>query len=524
MRSLSSAPTHRRRWAILAIVAVVGLVAAACSDDADESTSTSTASTTDESSPAAEAEQLSDRGGYADTPWPSEHADRWRTHAVRGGLPEDVTSEDLVATTAPVPAVPQWGYTKGDHVYVIGGQPATLGIFTNLGSSSDDTASQAREMVAELQAAQEATPYVAKIDPATMTAETVELTEGSTFNYSGGLLMHENGSIYAVSQSVLYRINPDDLTVEDTLELPILTGADGDPVQTTTYNSIQVRSNGDLILKSCDITGRTTGGALMLIDPDTLEITAQTDSSDVATARLTMAIEDGRELIYHSSPTESLRFEVTDDGFELDEAWTASYRSSDDSTSSQASSPVYMGGSDAVVFANNTLPFGVTTPMLLFSQVTNSDPDGALAGDQLFEESTRQVNFFMVAGDPFKSNVVVQGDQVSGYLAGWRLGDDGELTRLWNSADYKNHAGLAIAYEQGHLYTDDRRCDDSGENCTTYVVVLDLETGEHIAEVEVAGSVPTSAQMFVGEDAVYYIASEVGSDEGFVTRVAVDEG
>lgn len=83
-------------------------------------------------------------------------------------------------------------------------------------------------------------------------------------------------------------------------------------------------------------------------------------------------------------------------------------------------------------------------------------------------------------------------------------------------------AGAAIAYEQGHVYVDDRRCDAEGNNCTLWVVVLDIETGDHLAEIQVAGCQPSVSQMFVGPDAVYFIATETASPRGYVTRVAAN--
>lgn len=511
---------------IVAILVVGGLFAAACGDDSDEATASADTVDASDAAEAGETFMGTDRDGYYGTPWPSEHADRWRTHAVRGGLPEGVTSEDLVATSVAVPNTPMWGYTRADHIYVLGGSPFTLGLYSSVAEKSDPAepspprAERLEDLSADIEVAAQVTPYVAKIDPETMEAEILELTGGSSVNYNGGLLMHENGSIYAVARSVLYKIDGEAFTIEDTLELPRLADS-GEANLLTTYNGIQVRANGQLILKGADMTGLTKGGLLVLVDPETLEITAETDSDAVGTARMTLAVQDGHERLYHSSPTESIRFEVTDDGFELDDAWTASYRSSDDSSSTQASSPVYMGDANVVVFANNTLPQGVTTPMQIFSQSTTSDPDGQLEPSQAFSNPNPEVNFFMVAADPFDSDIVVVEDQREHLAAAWQVGDDASLTRLWETSDYTLSAGAAIAWDKGQLYVDDRRCDSDGDNCTLWLVVLDLETGEHLAEVQVEGTEPSVSQMFVGSDGVYLLATESGQEQGYVNRVSV---
>ena len=48
-------------------------------------------------------------------------------------------------------------------------------------------------------------------------------------------------------------------------------------------------------------------------------------------------------------------------------------------------------------------------------------------------------------------------------------------------------------------------------------------TGDEIARVEVAGSQPSIGRIFIGSDAVYYIATQGEGGNGYVTKVtAVD--
>jgi hypothetical protein len=161
--------------------------------------------------------------------------------------------------------------------------------------------------------------------------------------------------------------------------------------------------------------------------------------------------------------------------------------------------------------------------MLLFSQSTTSNEGGSLTGQQAFDNSNPQINWYLVGADPFVSNIVVVRDQLNGLVAGWRLGDDTSLTKVWETDEYAVSAGSAIAYEQGHLYVDDRRCDANGESCTLWLVVLDLETGDHLSEIQVADSLPSNSQTFVGSDSVYFIATEADSPHGYVTRVAINK-
>jgi hypothetical protein len=53
-------------------------------------------------------------------------------------------------------------------------------------------------------------------------------------------------------------------------------------------------------------------------------------------------------------------------------------------------------------------------------------------------------------------------------------------------------------------------------------VVADLMTGDQIARVQVAGSQPTIGRIFVGPDAVYYIATQGEGGNGYVTKISAD--
>jgi hypothetical protein len=77
---------------------------------------------------------------------------------------------------------------------------------------------------------------------------------------------------------------------------------------------------------------------------------------------------------------------------------------------------------------------------------------------------------------------------------------------------------MAVNYRAGHLYTDDRSCSSNGR-CRLYLVVLHLRTGREIARIRVRGTRPSMGQIFIGRDAVYYIAPQTGRARGYVTRV-----
>jgi hypothetical protein len=54
--------------------------------------------------------------------------------------------------------------------------------------------------------------------------------------------------------------------------------------------------------------------------------------------------------------------------------------------------------------------------------------------------------------------------------------------------------------------------------------VLDLHTGRQIARVAVAGTKPSIGQIFIGPNAVYYLATDTNDPNGYVTRVTATRG
>lgn len=461
------------------------------------------------------------RTGYYDTTWPNDHTDLWRTHAVKGaGLASHTTSDDLEATVYTLGSYPAWGYSReADQIYVIGGSPFLLDLFTdNIVLQTTGSRLSLETLLEELRNANAAVPYLAALNPSSVDdIDFLFLEEGSTVNYTGGVLVHENGYVYAVARSVLYKIDADGFEILKAQALPVLINDDESVNLFTAYNGLQVISNGYLLLKGVDISSSVAApGKLVLVDPENLDIKVDYDTTLLSSARMTLAEENGVQYLYHINTTDLIRFEVSADSIVLDETWSGTYRSSD-SASTQGSSPLYMKGVDTVVFSDNTSPFGVGTPMAVYSQSTvTATPN--ITGFNAYDTSAIGANFFMVAADPFSSNMFVVEDQNNGLVSGWKVVAENTIERVWTTGLYSVSAGVAIAVDQQHLYVDDRRC-QSDDACEIYLVVLDLLTGEHIAEIKVGGSLPSIGQMFIAGDAVYYIASEAGSSEGFVTKV-----
>ena len=404
---------------------------------------------------------LPGRAGYFDTVWPSEHTDLWRSHAVPGaGLPAGFDRKRLTVSSVGL-NLPMWGYTRArDEVFVIGGQPVALDTFTRAYVAGQHLTKQ--EFTASFVGSllNPSVPYVAKIQPSGMRlVQRAFLQQGSTVNYTGGLLMHRNGFVYAVSRSVLYKIDPSSMNIARTLELPLVSGAHPFDSFWTTYNGLQVVASGRLVLKGYHLLNSPSAqGWLLQVDPDDLSIAVQ-QQEPVLSARITIDPDmDGKTWLYHVNGTESLRYEITDSGFDLDESWTREYRS-DDSPNTQASSQLVFGKIGRVVFADDTLPEPATGFKLYTQPDDRSAPPGPLTGVPAFDRDVPGFNFYMIAGDPFESQVVVYYDPVNGLLSAHSVHPDGFLEPMWQRDQYRPSASPAISPDRDHLYIDDFRGD-----------------------------------------------------------------
>lgn len=452
---------------------------------------------------------------YADTPWPTEHADAWRTHAAATGLPADLDQVRLVTRSAKLPREPVWGYDgTGGKIYVFGGSPYLLDMFTEeiLGASRARIPFlTARTLIAS----EHATPYLAQIDARTLAVKVLPLSSGSLINYTGGALVHSNGFVYAVSRGVLYKIDPERFRIVRQAELPAAPDENGEPNPKTTYNGIAATADGDLILKGWASSGggEDAPGQLLRVDPNDLSF-AGGPVTGISSARMAIVAGGGGETLYLPSSSEAVRFSIDGSQFVPDPSWTAEYLGRGDT---QASSDVYMG--NGVLFANNTSP-QARTPARVFAKGAGAGSE--LRSYQAFERRRPGWNFFMMVGDPYRTGIAAVGDQATGRVSGFlACGGGNAALKLWENDEIHSSAGMAVNYEAGQLYTDDRKC-PSKRHCRLYLVVLDLQSGKELARVRVRGTKPSMSQIFIGRRAVYYLATQTGNRGGFITRVTAD--
>ena len=448
---------------------------------------------------------------YANTTWPSEHHDVWRTHAVAAGLPARIRG--LQAESAMLPPVPVWGYVGIDgNLYVLGGAPYLLDVFTKLILGAPQSAIPV--LVAEsLRYSQTVTPYVARIDPKTMAVTTLSLTKAVGVNYTGGMLIDSNGYLYADARSVLYKIDPKTFTVVLSKDLPLAPKSSGEPNFLTAYNGMQATTDGDLILKGFPSLGGSAG-IMLKVDPTDFSTRARFVSKQIASPRMVVATSQGQQYVYFPGVMDSMRILIGARSFSVDDAFSRRYLFPNTGDTA-ASSDAFMG--QGVVFANNTDPTA-TSPIKIFAQGAS---DGSpLASAPAFSAITAGWNFFMVAGDPFQTGIVAVQNQVDGHISGFRVCSGGtDVKKLWENDSIDGSAGMAINDATGQLYADDHHC-VTRIKCMLFFVVLDLRTGRELARVRVAGDEPSMGQIFIGpQGRVFYLATDTDKPNGYITRI-----
>lgn len=476
---------------------------------------------------------IASRTGYYHTTWPSEHTDLWRSHSVMdAGLPANAFSNltqqpRLKVDITPPINLPVWGYTRDkNEVFVIGGSPVLLARNTYDIANSVEPGKHNDLLNNTGGADTQSVPFVAKIDLLTMKVRKFFMSKGKTINYTGGLLMHANGYVYAVAQSVLYKVDPSTMRAVKSTLLPLV-GETAAEQFVTTYNGLQVLASGKLVLKGFSITdSKTIPGYLMLVDPDTLNISGLT-SALVSSSRMTIEQSfKGPTYLYLPNVMDSTRYLITNLGFVEDLAWKQSYvtLSGKQAGSTQASSPLFFGKLGQIVFADNTQapPSGTLgTPIQLFTQsVAKEDLPASkqLTSTPAFPNSTVPgYNFFMVAGDPFKSQLLIYYDPINKLLSAHRVNLDGSLTHIWENDDhYTISASPAIVPDRDLLYIDDFK------NGNDHLVVLRLSTGKELASTTLKAKLPTIGTIFVGQNNdVFLVSSEAGGKNGLVSRITV---
>jgi hypothetical protein len=443
------------------------------------------------------------RASLYDTVWPADMANLNRSNSViDAGLPRDVTAETVAIESVEMP-YPVFAYTRDlDEVFVIGGTSFVLDRYVN---EIDDMGNLG------LLRGQSA-PHITKYNPFTGEQTRLELDRGAGSDYVGGALIHANGYVYVVFQSHLYKIEPESMTIERSVDLPL---APRFASRFTIYNGLSTSSTGELITKYWSLVGEAS--TFLLLDPDSLEITHQLDYPG-ASPRLAVAqAEDGSEYLYHLNTRQAFRLQIEPGALMIDPNWVSGYDpyNTGQLENEEPTSPVVVNG--RVFYTTNTI-FSATEPMRIFWQdveATYTTASTPLAGPELFADSEGGGwSFFHLSIDE-ATGIIIGNDQGNGKLTAVRAIGDNEIERLWQ-IDLKTSARPVIVSDREMVYANDF------VDGRDHLVVLDLMTGEEMLRVTTPGTRATISTIIVSAaNEVYFGSNEPGQPIGLFHRIYV---
>ena len=444
-------------------------------------------------------EQPGYRASLYPSVWPADMANLNRSNSVvNAGLPRDARAEDIAIDTVEMP-FPVFSYIRdNDEVFVIGGTPFILARYVSAIDGRPEGRTQAE-------------PHITRYNPETGEQVRLPLDRGDTVSYVGGALMHENGFVYAISQSHLYRIDAETMAIVNSVDLPTVPFP---RARSTIYNGLSVSRDGYLLTKYFSPISDVS--EFLVIDPATLEVVSST-SYPGASPRLALSDFEGQEYLYHLNQSETFRMRLDGTDLFIDDGWLSRYDpyGTGERENEEPTSPVIVG--ERAHYTTNTT-FNAPEAMKIFWQSvagTYSVADAPLSGEDLFETAEDGgFSFFHLSIDE-STGIIVGNDQGNGLLAAVRIADDGSLERLWERA-YRVSARPVIVSDRQLVYATDYR---DGRN---HLIVLDLITGEELFRVPTPATRATIATIVVGtNNEVYFGSNEPGEATGLYHRIFV---
>jgi hypothetical protein len=201
-------------------------------------------------------------------------------------------------------------------------------------------------------------PFVAKVDPQTLApiwyTQLVNTVETGEWDYPGAMAIENDGYIYVVSGYRIFKVDPADGYVVDTLTLPTMVHmrnnyADTPPTYdsfltenavNTSYNGINALPDGTIVVKSlyrvagCTLNGPSAllscpdaqdvpASVLISVNPKTMQIIDNITLPAFAGARPTITRYHGVDYVYLlENISNAVRYSVHNGFFTLDTSWT----------------------------------------------------------------------------------------------------------------------------------------------------------------------------------------------------------
>ena len=201
-------------------------------------------------------------------------------------------------------------------------------------------------------------PFVAKVDPQTLApiwyTQLVNTVETGEWDYPGAMAIENDGYIYVVSGYRIFKVDPADGYVVDTLTLPTMVYMRNNYPDTpptydsfltenainTSYNGINALPDGTIVVKSlyrvagCTLKGPSAllncpnarnvpASNLITVNPKTMEVIDEITLPAFAGARPSITRYHGVDYVYLLEKTSNaVRYSVKDGKLTLDSDWT----------------------------------------------------------------------------------------------------------------------------------------------------------------------------------------------------------
>jgi hypothetical protein len=245
-------------------------------------------------------------------------------------------------------------------------------------------------------------PFVAKVDAETLApvwyTQLVNTVETGEWDYPGAMAIENNGYVYVVSGYRIFKVDPADGHVVDTLRLPTLVQMRNnypnrpptyDPnltenAVTTSYNGINALPDGTIVVKSlcrqagcplngpstvlqCPESGNVPASNLISVNPKTMQIIQNITLLAPAPARPTITRYPGVNYVYLLENTSNpVRYSVSNGMFTLHTSWTPPAAINPNSGQTPGGSLIVMN--DWIVGATNTVPATGALTMFAINQ------------------------------------------------------------------------------------------------------------------------------------------------------------
>jgi hypothetical protein len=367
-------------------------------------------------------------------------------------------------------------------------------------------------------------PFVAQVDPETLApvwyTQLRNTVEAEEWDYPGAMAIENDGYIYVVSGYRIYKVDPADGHVIDTLTLPTMvymrnnypnepptydTTLTDDSVNTS-YNGINALPDGTIVVKSlyrvagCTLNGPSAllmcpnaqdvpASNLISVNPKTMQIIDNITLPAFAGARPTITRYNGVDYVYLLENTSNaVRYSVKDGIFTLDTGWTPA----DVPYPGQTTGASLIVMNDWIVGATNSIP---ATGALTVFAINQGDATKVFRLQPYVNDPLAPELAAVFAPAVSWADMSLEADHENGLfygvetlareVAAFRITESG-ITTVWKKTQTTTEWATLIGPKEHRVWvgTDIPGAEIPGSNATETVVWRDAGTGRELARSE----------------------------------------